>query len=104
MAKINFGGVVEEVVTRDEFPLAKARDILADEVVAVLGYGVQGPAQALNMKDNGINVIVGGDPARQRSWQKAIDDGWVPGETLFPFEEAVSRARSSSTLCLMQLR
>ena len=91
MAKINFGGVVEEVVTRDEFPLAKARDILADEVVAVLGYGVQGPAQALNMKDNGINVIVGGDPARQRSWQKAIDDGWVPGETLFPFEEAVSR-------------
>jgi ketol-acid reductoisomerase len=91
VAKINFGGVVEEVVTRDEFPLAKARDILADEVVAVLGYGVQGPAQALNMKDNGIDVIVGGDPARQRSWQKAIDDGWVPGETLFPFEEAVSR-------------
>jgi ketol-acid reductoisomerase len=91
VAKINFGGVVEEVVTRDEFPLAKARDILADEVVAVLGYGVQGPAQALNMKDNGIHVIVGGDPARKRSWQKAIDDGWVPGETLFPFEEAVSR-------------
>jgi len=91
VAKINFGGVVEEVVTRDEFSLAKARDILADEVVAVLGYGVQGPAQALNMKDNGINVIVGGDPARKRSWQKAIDDGWVPGETLFPFDEAVSR-------------
>jgi ketol-acid reductoisomerase len=91
VAKINFGGMVEEVVTRDEFPLAKARDILADEVVAVLGYGVQGPAQALNMKDNGINVIVGGDPARKRSWQKAIDDGWVPGQTLFPFEEAVSR-------------
>jgi ketol-acid reductoisomerase len=91
VAKINFGGVVEEVVTRDEFPLAKARDILADEVVAVLGYGVQGPAQALNMKDNGIHVIVGGDPARKPSWQKAIDDGWVPGETLFPFEEAVSR-------------
>jgi ketol-acid reductoisomerase len=91
VVKINFGGVVEEVVTRDEFPLAKARDILADEVVAVLGYGVQGPAQALNMKDNGVHVIVGGDPARKRSWHKAIDDGWVPGETLFPFEEAVSR-------------
>jgi ketol-acid reductoisomerase len=91
VAKINFGGLIEEVVTRDEFPLAKARDILADEVVAVLGYGVQGPAQALNMKDNGVAVIVGGDPARKRSWQKAIDDGWVPGETLFPFEEAVSR-------------
>jgi ketol-acid reductoisomerase len=91
MAKINFGGVVEAVVTRDEFPLAKAREVLAGEVVAVLGYGVQGPAQALNMKDNGITVIVGGDPAREGSWQKAIDDGWVPGETLFPFEEAVSR-------------
>lgn len=91
MAKIDFGGVVEEVVTRDEFPLAKARDVLSDEVVAVLGYGVQGPAQALNMKDNGITVIVGGDPARMGSWQKAIDDGWVPGKTLFPFAEAVSR-------------
>lgn len=91
MAKIDFGGVIEEVVTRDEFPLAKAQDVLRDEVVAVLGYGVQGPAQALNMRDNGINVIVGGDPERQRSWAKALDDGWVPGETLFPWEEAVRR-------------
>ena len=91
MAKINFGGTIEEVVTRDEFPLAKAREVLNDEVIAVIGYGVQGPAQALNMKDNGIHVIVGGDPARKRSWDKAIADGWVPGETLFPFEEAVDR-------------
>ena len=59
MAKINFGGVVEDIVTRDEFPLEKARAVLKDEVVAVLGYGVQGPAQALNMRDNGIHVIVG---------------------------------------------
>jgi ketol-acid reductoisomerase len=91
VAKIDFGGVVEEVVTRDEFPLEKAREVLKDEVVAVLGYGVQGPAQALNMKDNGINVIVGGDPARERSWDKAVNDGWVPGETLFPWEEAVAK-------------
>jgi ketol-acid reductoisomerase len=91
MAKIDFGGVVEDVVTREEFPLEKARQVLKDEVVAVLGYGVQGPAQALNMKDNGINVIIGGSPERKRSWQKAIDDGWVPGETLFPFEEAVDK-------------
>lgn len=91
MAKIDFGGVVEDVVTRDEFPLEKARDVLKDEVVAVLGYGVQGPAQALNMKDNGINVIVGGDPERKRSWGKALNDGWVDGETLFPWEEAVER-------------
>ena len=59
MAKINFGGTVEEVVTREEFPLEKAQEVLKNEVVAVLGYGVQGPAQALNMRDNGIQVIVG---------------------------------------------
>ena len=90
--KIDFGGVVEDVVTREEFPLEKAREVLKDEIVAVLGYGVQGPAQSLNMRDNGIRVIVGGDPDRKRSWEKAITDGWVPGETLFPFEEAVERA------------
>ncbi len=90
MAEINFGGVVETVVTREEFPLEKAREVLKDEVVAVLGYGVQGPAQALNMRDNGIKVIVGqreGTP----NWDKAIEDGWVPGETLFSIEEAAER-------------
>ncbi len=92
MAKINFGGTVEEVVTRAEFPLEKARQVLQNEVVSVLGYGVQGPAQALNMRDNGIKVIVGGDPTRKRSWDKAIADGWTPGETLFPFEEAVDKS------------
>lgn len=89
--KIDFGGVIEEVVTRDEFPLEKAREVLKNEVVAVIGYGVQGPAQALNMRDNGIHVIVGGDPERKRSWDKMLADGWVPGETLFSFEEAVQR-------------
>ena len=92
MAKIDFGGTVEDVVTREEFPLDKAREVLKDEVVAVLGYGVQGPAQALNMKENGINVIVGGSPRREHSWEKAVEDGWEPGKTLFPFEEAVERA------------
>ncbi|MDY7040473.1 MAG: ketol-acid reductoisomerase, partial [Chloroflexota bacterium] len=92
MATIDFGGVTEKVVTRDEFPLEKARHVLGNEVVAVLGYGVQGPAQALNMKDNGINVIVGGSPERLRSWDKAVQDGWEPGKTLFPFEEATKRA------------
>ena len=90
MARINFGGVEEEVVTRGEFPLEKAREVLKDEVVAVLGYGVQGPAQAMNMRDNGIKVIVG---QRQgtKNWDRAIADGWVPGETLFPVEEAAER-------------
>ena len=90
MAKMNFSGVEEEVVTREEFPLEKARQVLKDEVVAVLGYGVQGPAQALNMRENGINVIVGVNPDG-RSWKKAIADGWVPGKTLFSLDEATRR-------------
>lgn len=90
MAKINFGGVVENVVTREEFSLEKAREVLKDEVIAVLGYGVQGPAQALNMRDNGVRVIVG-QKQNSRSWDKALADGWVPGETLFPIEEAAAR-------------
>jgi ketol-acid reductoisomerase len=90
MAKINFGGVIENVVTREEFPLEKARAVLKDEVVAVLGYGVQGPAQALNMRDNGINVIVG-QKSGSRTYDKAVKDGWVPGKTLFSLEEAAER-------------
>ena len=82
MAKMNFGGVEEEVVTREEFPLEKAREVLKDEVIAILGYGVQGPAQALNLRDNGFNVIVG-QKQGSKSWDKAIADGWVPGKTLF---------------------
>ncbi|NLV19155.1 MAG: ketol-acid reductoisomerase [Bacteroidetes bacterium] len=91
MAKIDFGGVLEDVVTREEFPLSKAREVLKNEVVAVIGYGVQGPAQALNMKDNGINVIIGQAPQFKADWDKAVRDGFVPGETLFPVEEAVKR-------------
>jgi len=91
MANIDFGGVREEVVTRDEFPLEKARQVLSKEVVAVLGYGVQGPAQALNMRDNGINVIVGQWPGDKSYWDKALKDGWEPGKTLFSLEEAAER-------------
>lgn len=91
MAKINFGGVEEEVVTREEFPLEKARDVMKNEIIAVLGYGVQGPGQALNLKDNGFNVIVG-QRKESKTWDKAIEDGWVPGETLFELEEACQKA------------
>ncbi len=90
MAKINFGGVIENVVTREEFPLEKARTVLKNEVVAVLGYGVQGPAQALNMRDNGINVIVG-QKSGSPTYDKAVKDGWVPGKTLFSLEDAAER-------------
>jgi ketol-acid reductoisomerase len=91
MAKINFGGVIEDVITSKEFSLKKAQKVLKKEVVAVLGYGVQGPAQAFNMRDNGINVIIGQAKEDKRYWKKAIADGWVPGKTLFPIEEAVQR-------------
>lgn len=91
MAKINFGGVEENVVTRAEFPLAKAQDVLKSETIAIIGYGVQGPGQAMNLRDNGINVIIG-QRKESKTWDKAIADGWVPGETLFEIEEACSRA------------
>jgi ketol-acid reductoisomerase len=91
MAKINFGGVVETVVTREEFPLSKAREVLKNETVAVIGYGVQGPAQSLNMRDNGINVIIGQAPEFKADWDKAVKDGWVPGKTLFPISEAATK-------------
>ncbi len=90
MANINFGGVVEEVITSEEFSLEKAKDVLKDETVAVLGYGVQGPGQALNMRDNGINVIVG-QRDNSKSWDRAKADGFVPGKTLLPIEEAAGK-------------
>ena len=91
MAIINFGGTREKVVTRKEFTLEKARKVLKKEVVAVIGYGVQGPAQALNMKDNGINVIIGQARSFKRDWDRAVADGWKPGKTLFDLEEACER-------------
>ncbi|MBL7212098.1 MAG: ketol-acid reductoisomerase [Desulfobacteraceae bacterium] len=91
MTEINFGGVREEVITSEEFSLQKARDLLANETVAVLGYGVQGPGQSLNLRDNGIRVIVGQREDSQ-SWDRAVADGFVPGNTLFPLEEAAGKA------------
>jgi ketol-acid reductoisomerase len=90
MAKFDFGGVMEEVITSEEFTLQEAREILENETVAILGYGVQGPGQALNMRDNGIRVIVGQREGGS-SWDRAVADGFVPGETLFPMEEAAKR-------------
>ena len=97
MAQLNFGGVTETVVIRDEFPLEKAREVLKDETIAVIGYGVQGPGQSLNLRDNGFNVIVGQRPGK--TYEKAVADGWVPGETLFGIEEACQKA--SIIMCLL---
>ena len=91
MAVINFGGVEENVVTREEFPLSKALEVLKNETIAVIGYGVQGPGQSLNLRDNGFNVIIG-QRKGGKTWEKAIADGWVPGETLFEIEEACEKA------------
>ena len=96
MAQLNFGGVVEEVMTREEFPLEKAREVLKNETIAVLGYGVQGPGQACNLRDNGFNVIVG--QREGKTYDKAVADGWVPGETLFSVEEA---AQKGTIICML---
>lgn len=89
MAKISFGGVEENVVTREEFTLEHASEVLKDETIAIIGYGIQGPGQGLNLRDNGFNVIVG--QREGKSYDKAVEDGWVPGETLFSIEEACKR-------------
>ena len=93
---MNFGGVIEEVMTREEFPLEKAREVLKNETIAVLGYGVQGPGQACNLRDNGFNVIVGQRPGK--TYDKAVADGWKPGETLFSLEEA---AEKGTIVCML---
>ena len=96
MAEMNFGGVIETVVTSKEFSLEKAREVLKDEVIAVIGYGIQGPGQACNLRDNGFNVIVG--QRQGKTYDKAVADGWVPGKTLFSIEEA---AEKGTILCML---
>lgn len=91
MAIIDFGGVKEEVIMRSEFPMEKAREVLKDETIAVLGYGVQSPGQSLNLKDNGFKVIIGQSKQFPEDWDRAIKDGWQPGVDLFEIGEAVKR-------------
>jgi ketol-acid reductoisomerase len=90
MVKIDFGGVTEDVITRKEFTVEQAQKILKDEVVVTLGYGIQGRSQALNMRDQGIKVIVG-QRKGSKTWELAVKDGWVPGKNLFPLEEAAKK-------------
>jgi ketol-acid reductoisomerase len=93
MVKMDFGGVKENVITRKEFTMKQAQEVLKNEVVATLGYGIQGRAQALNMRDNGIKVIIGQEKSGPHTayYELAVKDGWVPGENLFPMEEAARR-------------
>src|SRR4030042_1182447 len=92
MALIDFGGTKEEVIMRSEFSMEKARKVLKDERIAIIGYGVQGPGQSLNMKDNGFNVIIGQSKDFMQDWDRAVKDGWKPGKDLFEIEEAAKRA------------
>ena len=96
MAEMNFGGVIETVVTSKEFSLEKAREVLKNETIAVLGYGIQGPGQACNLRDNGFNVIVG--QREGKTYDKAVADGWVPGKTLFSIEEAAAKG---TIICML---
>ncbi|WP_303222487.1 ketol-acid reductoisomerase [uncultured Prevotella sp.] len=96
MAEMNFGGVIETVVTNKEFSLEKAHEVLKNETIAVLGYGIQGPGQACNLRDNGFNVIVG--QRQGKTYDKAVADGWVPGESLFSIEEA---AEKGTVICML---
>ena len=96
MAILNFGGVDEQVVTSKEFSLEKAREVLKNDTIAVIGYGIQGPGQSKNLRDNGFNVIVGQRPGK--SYDKAVADGWIPGQTLFSYEEAAEKA---TIICML---
>ena len=93
MVKLDFGGVKEDVVTRKEFTVEQAQKILKDEVIVSLGYGIQGRAQSLNMRDNGVKVIIGQENTgvHKAYFDLAVQDGWVPGKTLFSMEEAAKR-------------
>ncbi len=98
MVKLDFGGVIENVITRKEFTIQQAQKILKDEVVASLGYGIQGRAQSLNMRDNGIKVIIGQEKSgiHKAYYDLAVEDGWVPGKTLFSMEEAAKTGNNQN--------
>ncbi|KAJ2246503.1 Bifunctional acetohydroxyacid reductoisomerase, partial [Coemansia sp. RSA 455] len=87
---LNFGGSQEKVYERSDWPKEKLLDYFKNDTIAVLGYGPQGHGQGLNLRDNGLNVIVG---VRKdgRSWKKAVAEGWVPGKNLFSIEEAANK-------------
>src|SRR5438552_10982169 len=91
MRQIKISNTSETVVERADYPAERIKAILGNETVAVLGYGVQGRGQSLNMKDNGVNVVIGLREKGGKSWDLATQDGWVPGKTLVSLEEAVTR-------------
>lgn len=88
--KRNLGSIEENVITRTEFPIWKAKSMLKNEIISVVGYGIQGPGQSKNIKDNGLNVIIG-QRKNSDSWKKAINDGWIEGINLFEIEDSIKK-------------
>jgi hypothetical protein len=70
--------------------LIAQQDYFKNDTLALIGYGSQGHGQGLNLRDNGLNVIIGvrKDGA---SWKEAVQDGWVPGTNLFEVDEAINK-------------
>ena len=89
MKEIEINNIKETIIERTDYPIERCSEILKDETTAILGYGPQGKGQGLNMRDQGFKVIIG--LRKGRSWDRALEDGWVEGETLFETEEAASR-------------
>lgn len=87
---LDFGGTMETVWERTDFPVQKIQEIFKNDTLAMIGYGSQGRGQALNAKDNGLKVILG---LRKdgHSWNQAKAEGWVAGKDLFTIEEAMSK-------------
>eukprot|EP00468_Gymnochlora_sp_CCMP2014_P011585 CAMPEP_0167752968 /NCGR_PEP_ID=MMETSP0110_2-20121227/7441_1 /TAXON_ID=629695 /ORGANISM="Gymnochlora sp., Strain CCMP2014" /LENGTH=343 /DNA_ID=CAMNT_0007638659 /DNA_START=205 /DNA_END=1236 /DNA_ORIENTATION=+ len=85
---MNFGGTEEKVIERSDYPPSKLKEIFPGKM-ALLGYGTQGRGQALNMRDQGLDVIIG--LRKGRTWELAKEDGWVEGESLFEITEAADK-------------
>ncbi|KAK3075025.1 Bifunctional acetohydroxyacid reductoisomerase [Teratosphaeriaceae sp. CCFEE 6253] len=87
---VDFAGDKEVVYERADWPQDKILDYFKNDTLALIGYGSQGHGQGLNLRDNGLNVIVGvrKDGA---SWKEAVQDGWVPGTNLFDLDEAINK-------------
>jgi len=90
MKTLDFAGTPEKVYEREDWPLEKLHDYFKNDTFALLGYGSQGHGQGLNLRDNGLSVIVGVRPNGE-SWRQAIEDGWVPGKNLFSVDEAAQK-------------
>lgn len=73
MAKVYYNGDVKE-------------DLLQNKKVAVVGYGSQGHAHAQNMRESGVDVIIGLRPGK--SWNQAEEDGF----NVYTVKEATEQA------------